>query len=31
VFVAMMRGGDIYGDSAALLDWAFSSYSWDPS
>jgi len=30
VIVAMMRSNDIYSDSAALLDWAFSSYSWDP-
>ena len=28
VYVAMMRSGDIYADSAALLDWAFSTYSW---
>jgi D-alanyl-D-alanine carboxypeptidase len=30
VIVAMMRSPDIYADSATLLDWAFSSYSWDP-
>ena len=30
VIVAMMRSGDIYSDATALLDWAFSSYSWDP-
>jgi D-alanyl-D-alanine carboxypeptidase len=30
VIVAMMRSADIYADSAALLDWAFSAYSWDP-
>jgi len=29
VIVAMMRSNDIYADSAALLDWAFGSYSWD--
>jgi len=29
VIVAMMRSNDIYSDSAALLDWAFASYSWD--
>lgn len=28
VYVAMMRSNDIYVDSAALLDWAFASYSW---
>jgi len=28
VYVAMMRSNDIYADSAALLDWAFASYSW---
>ena len=28
VIVAMMRSADIYADSAALLDWAFASYSW---
>jgi D-alanyl-D-alanine carboxypeptidase len=28
VYVAMMRSNDIYADSAALLDWAFSNYTW---
>lgn len=28
VYVAAMQSNDIYADSAALLDWAFASYSW---
>lgn len=28
VFVSLVRSGDIYADSAALLDWAFASYRW---
>jgi D-alanyl-D-alanine carboxypeptidase len=28
VYVAALKSNDIYADSAALLDWAFASYSW---
>lgn len=28
VFVSLVRSGDIYADSAALMDWAFASYQW---
>ncbi|MPZ13174.1 MAG: LysM peptidoglycan-binding domain-containing protein [Chloroflexi bacterium] len=28
VFVTLMRSPNTYGDSAALLDWAFASFTW---
>ena len=28
VYVAMMRSADLWGDSAALLNYAFANYTW---